>query len=177
MVLPKEGDYIAIQSFKHNGLLHRTWKESMVLKVSEDILIGGNNHTLVTESDRHRWITREPAIIYFHKHYWFNVIAMIRETGVVYYCNLASPYVIDREALKYIDYDLDVKVFANGEKRLLDLNEYEENKRKWHYSKTTDEILKYNVKVLVYWINHQLGPFSKEFIDIWYGRYIELLHK
>lgn len=176
MKLPKEGDYIAIQSFKHNGILHRTWKESMVLKVSEDILIGGNNHTLVTESDHHRWVTREPAIIYFHRRYWFNVIAMIRDTGVVYYCNIASPYVIDREALKYIDYDLDVKVFADGEKRLLDLNEYEENKRRWHYSSTTDKILKHNVKVLVYWINHQLGPFSKEFIDIWYGRYMEMLH-
>lgn len=44
---------------------------------------------------------------------------MIREKGVSYYCNLASPYVLDDEALKYIDYDLDVKVFPDGEKRLL----------------------------------------------------------
>lgn len=41
---------------------------------------------------------------------------MIRENGVSYYCNLASPAVLDKEALKYIDYDLDVKVFPNGEK-------------------------------------------------------------
>lgn len=37
-------------------------------------------------------VTREPAIVYFHKKYWFNVIAMIREKGVSYYCNLASPF-------------------------------------------------------------------------------------
>ena len=41
---------------------------------------------------------------------------MIREEGVSYYCNLASPFVLDNEALKYIDYDLDVKVFKDGEK-------------------------------------------------------------
>ena len=32
-----------------------------------------------------------------------------------YYCNMASPYYLDEEALKYIDYDLDVKVFTDGE--------------------------------------------------------------
>ena len=36
---------------------------------------------------------------------------MIRDNGISYYCNLASPFVLDKEALKYIDYDLDVKVF------------------------------------------------------------------
>ena len=44
---------------------------------------------------------------------------MIRDNGVSYYCNLASPFHIDQEALKYIDYDLDVKVFTNGEKKIV----------------------------------------------------------
>ncbi len=37
-------------------------------------------------------------------------------------------------SIKYIDYDLDVKVFTNGEKRLLDVDEYEA-------SQTADELL------------------------------------
>ena len=49
---------------------------------------------------------------------------MIRQKGISYYCNLASPYVLDKEALKYIDYDLDIKIFPDGEKRLLDVDEY-----------------------------------------------------
>ena len=107
MKLPKEGDFITIQSYKHNGSLHRTWRDTMVLKTTENAIIGVNDHTLVTESDGRRWVTREPAIVYFHKKYWFNIIAMIRENGISYYCNLASPYYLDAEALKYIDYDLD----------------------------------------------------------------------
>ncbi len=55
---------------------------------------------------------------------------MIRDNGTSYYCNLASPYYLDNEALKYIDYDLDVKVFADGEKRLLDVEEYERHKNR-----------------------------------------------
>ena len=124
---PREGDFITIKSYKHDGSLHRTWRDTMVLKTSENALIGCNDHTLVTESDGRRWITREPALVYFHKHYWFNIVTMIRENGVSYYCNLASPAVLDKEALKYIDYDLDVKVFPNGEKRLLDVDEYEDH--------------------------------------------------
>lgn len=171
---PREGEFITIKSYKHDGSLHRTWRDTMVLKTSENALIGLNDHTLVTEADGRRWVTREPALVYFHKHYWFNIVTMIRDNGISYYCNLASPAYLDREALKYIDYDLDVKVFPNGEKRLLDVDEYEEHGAKWHYSTKTDKILKHNVRTLVDWIDHGKGPFSKEYVEIWYNRYLEL---
>ena len=171
---PREGEFITIKSYKHDGSLQRTWRDTMVLKTSENALIGCNDHTLVTESDGRRWVTREPALMYFHKHYWFNIVTMIRDNGVSYYCNLASPVVLDKEALKYIDYDLDVKVFPNGEKRLLDVDEYEEHGKKWSYSPQTDKILKHNVRILVDWINNRKGPFSKEYVEIWYNRYLEL---
>ena len=177
MLVPREGDYVAIQSYKHNGQLHRTWRDTMVLKTSEDALIGVNDHTLVTESDGRRWLTREPAIVYFHRHYWFNVIAMIREGGVSYYCNLASPFTMDQEALKYIDYDLDVKVFPDGEKKLLDVDEYEDHSKLWQYPQSTDRILKRNVEVLVDWIDNGKGPFSQAYVDLWYNRYLQLSHR
>ena len=171
MHIPKEGDYIAIQSYKHDGSLHRIWRDTMVLKESEDTLIGCNDHTLVTEADGRRWVTREPAIVYFHKHYWFNIVAMIRDSGVSYYCNLASPFVLDEQALKYIDYDLDVKVFPNGERHLLDIDEYEAHQRKWHYPLSIDHILKANIRILVDWIKNQKGPFSQAYVELWYQRY------
>ncbi len=171
---PKEGEFITLKSYKHNGSLHRTWRDTMVLKTSENTLIGCNDHTLVTESDGRRWLTREPALVYFHADYWFNIVTMIRDNGISYYCNLASPAVLDKEALKYIDYDLDVKVFPNGEKRLLDVDEYQEFGSRWHYSAETDKILKHNVRTLVDWIDHKKGPFSQEYVEIWYNRYLEL---
>ncbi|KRM06798.1 MAG: DUF402 domain-containing protein [Liquorilactobacillus ghanensis] len=171
---PKEGDFITIKSYKHDGSLHRTWRDTMVLKTSENALIGCNDHTLVTEADGRRWVTREPALVYFHKHYWFNIITMIRDNGISYYCNLASPAVLDREALKYIDYDLDVKVFPSGEKKLLDVDEYQLHGAQWHYSAEIDRILKHNVLTLVDWIENKKGPFSREYVDIWYSRYLEL---
>ena len=177
MRIPKEGEFITIQSYKHDGNLHRTWRDTMVLKTSEHSVIGVNDHTLVTESDGRRWVTREPAIVYFHTKYWFNIIAMIREKGVSYYCNLASPYLLDEEALKYIDYDLDIKVFPDGEKRLLDVDEYEDHRRQMDYPPEIDFILKENVKILVEWINEGKGPFSPEYVELWYERYKQLSRK
>ena len=115
-----------------------------------------------------------PAIVYFHRKYWFNIVAMIRDNGVSYYCNLASPFVLDKEALKYVDYDLDVKVFPDGEKRLLDTDEYELHKAQWQYPADIDFIVKEHVKILVDWINKHQGPFSDEYIDLWYRRYLEI---
>ena len=66
------------------------------------------------------------------------IYSMIRDNGISYYCNLASPYVLDQEALKYIDYDLDVKVFADGEKKLLDVDEYEIHKKEMFFSSKLD---------------------------------------
>lgn len=174
MKQPKEGDYIAIQSYKHNGQFHRTWLETMVLKANEHELIGCNDHTLVIEGDGRRWVTREPAIVYFHQKYWFNVVAMIRDSGISYYCNLASPYVLDKEALKYIDYDLDIKVFTDGERRLLDIDEYAAHSELWDYPEEIDQILRGSVHELLDWIEQKKGPFSPEFVNFWYERYQQL---
>ena len=46
-----------------------------------------------------------------------------------------------------------------------------------HYSDDIDFILKENVKVLVDWINQNKGPFSEEYIKMWYNRYVELRNK
>ena len=102
---------------------------------------------------------------------------MIIENGVSYYCNLASPFLLDYEALKYIYYDLDIKVFPDGEKRLLDVDEYEMHSKMMNYPNDIDFILKENVKILVDWINNGDGPFSEGYIDIWYDRYKQLSRK
>lgn len=174
---PKEGDFITIKSYKHDGSLHRTWHETMVLKVTDNVLIGCNNHTLVTESGGRKWRTREPALVYFHTKYWFNIVAMIRDRGVSYYCNIASPSLIDAEGLKYIDYDLDVKIFPDGEKRLLDIDEYKLHGKKYDYPDELDPILNEHVKILAQWIEDERGPFSEAYVDLWYNRYQQLTGK
>ena len=171
---PTPGSFVHIQSYKHDGSLHRTWCKGFVLEADEKHIVVVTDRAWVIESDGRKWLTREPAVCFFYTDKWFNVISMIRHAGIYYYVNLASPSIYDGEAIRNIDYDLDVKVFPNGEKRLLDVDEYEEHGKKWSYSPQTDKILKHNVRILVDWINNRKGPFSKEYVEIWYNRYLEL---
>lgn len=172
MGIPLEGETIQIQSYKHNGQIHRVWEETIVLKGTKNLVIGGNDRTTVTESDGRTWTTREPAICYFHSQHWFNIIGMLRENGVYYYCNISSPFIFDHEALKYIDYDLDIKVYPDMTYTLLDEDEYEEHRRLMGYPDIIDRILKANVTKLIRWIRQKKGPFAPDFIDNWYDRYL-----
>ena len=172
MLAPEIASTIKIKSYKHNGQLHRVWENNFVLKGTKTIVIGANDKTKVIEGDGRTWITREPAIFYFHAQYWFNIISMMKEDGVHYYCNISSPFVYDKEALKYIDYDLDVKVFPDMTYHLLDEDEYESHKKLMKYPRALDAILNNNMDHLIRWIRQRKGPFSPDFVDTWYERYL-----
>jgi protein associated with RNAse G/E len=135
------GQSIQIQSYKHNHLVHRIWKKSIILEVKDNMIVTANENAMVIESDGRTWKTKEPAICFFFDSFWFNVIAMIKEDGIHYYCNLATPYIIDTEGLKYIDYDLDVKVFPSKKFRILDRNEFEKHKLDMSYGLEIESIV------------------------------------
>jgi protein associated with RNAse G/E len=97
---------------------------------------------------------------------------MIREDGIYYYCNISSPFILEEGALKYIDYDLDIKVFPDMTYTILDEDEYEEHRKKMNYPLVIDRILKYNLENLQNWIRQRKGPFAPDFIDTWYERYL-----
>lgn len=119
-----KGKWIKIQSYKHDGSLHRFWKRNFVLVDNEAWLIVASKRTRVIESNGRIWYTKEPAVSIFSKTMWFNTIAMLKEEGITYYSNIASPTLIDGDVAKYIDYDLDIKRMPNGTLKLLDRNEF-----------------------------------------------------
>ena len=74
--------------------------------------------------------------------------------------------------MRYIDYDLDIKVFPDMTYVLLDKDEYEEHKKLMDYPEVIDKILKANIELLQQMIHQKKGPFEPGFIDKWYERYL-----
>ncbi len=173
-ILPIVGEKADIQAYKHDGSLHRTWRNSYVIEASEDRIVCVTDKTLVIEADGRRWQTREPAIYFLYARKWFNIIAMMRKNGVYYYCNIATPFVSDKEAIKNIDYDLDVKVWPDMSYQILDENEYELHRKKMGYSDTLDRVLHQSMDSLIEMIKRKEEPFDHELIDKYYQRYIIL---
>ena len=145
----KIGDKLQIQCYKHNGKIHRAWDEAVLLDVKKDYLVFGNNRTLVTEAEGNSWRTKEPAIMYYFKDAWFNIIAQLKKDGIYYYCNIATPYIIEDGTIKYIDYDLDLRIFPTGEYKILDQKEYKYHKKKMGYSDELDKVIKMALKELI----------------------------
>src|SRR5690554_4483365 len=162
-----------IISFKHDGELHRVWKNVYKIFGSEDLVIIVNDKVEVIDGDGHKWKTKEPAICYFFRQHWFNIICMIRDDGIYYYCNLSSPYIIDEEGLKYIDYDLDIKLFPDGEMVILDKDEYDFNIENLHYPEEITHIINNHLNILIDLINKSENPFNPEYVKKWYQYYLE----
>ena len=172
----KIGDKIQIHCYKHNGKIHRIWDESVVLEETEDYLICGNYKTKVTENDGRSHRTKEAAIVFFYKHNWFNVIAQFKDFGLFYYCNVASPYVSDENTIKYIDYDLDLRVFPDGGYRVLDKNEYKYHKKIMNYSDDIDLIVNKELDELIKMKNENKGPFDINLLNYYLEKYQKLMN-
>ena len=168
---------IDIISYKHDGDLHRVWQKVTKLYEDEKTVIIINDRADVIDGDGHKWKTREPAVCFFFKDYWFNIISMLRPDDIHYYCNLSSPYIIDQEGIKYIDYDLDIKVFPNGEVLVLDKDEYDFNIKDLHYSKDIIDIITVNLDILFQMIKEKKDPFNSECINDWYKKFLEMNKK
>ncbi len=162
---------IEIISYKHNGELHRVWQYAYIVEETDNKIILVNDRANVIDGDGRRWKTKEPAVCYFYKDYWFNIICMLRNNSIYYYCNLSSPYVFDSEGIKYIDYELDVKVFPSGDRLILDRDEFEFNALDYHYSQDLINIIERQLKVLLNLIDRGEGPFNPQNVMNDFERY------
>ena len=143
------GKKYQIHGYKHDGKIHRAWDEAVLLEIHDDYLIFGNEKTKVTESDGRTWRTKEPAVLYFFYNKWYNIIGQNKRNGIYYYCNMASPFIIEEDTIKYIDYDLDLRVFPDGSFKVLDRGEYKYHKNLMNYPESIDKILKSELTDLI----------------------------
>lgn len=173
----KIGDTLVIHCYKHNGMIYKTWDKAIVLDINKEYMVLGNNKVLVTKSDGRKWYTKEPAIMFFYWNRWFNIIAQLKNQGLFYYCNIASPFIIDNRIIKYIDYDLDVRVFSDGAFKILDRNEYNYHKKIMKYPPEINLIIKRELTSLIEMKKASVNPFNKETIDEYFKKYTKLVNK
>ncbi len=169
-------DSIRIQCYKHNGEIHRDWDKSEVLEETDNYIICYNDRVKVTESDGRKWNTKEPALLFFYKNNWFNIIAQFKNNGIYYYCNIATPYIIEENTIKYIDYDLDLRVFPDDKYKILDEVEYEYHKGLMNYPEDLERVINYELNNLINMYKSKEGPFCKEILNKYMDIYKNIKH-
>ena len=171
------GKRYEIHGYKHDGKIHRSWDEAVLLEIHDDYLIFGNERTKVTESDGRTWRTKEPAVLYFYKNNWYNIIGQYKKNGVYYYCNMASPYIIEENTIKYIDYDLDLRVFPDGSFKVLDRGEYKYHRKIMEYPDIIDKTLKAELTNLINKVRNKEAAFRPGTVDDYYSLYKRLKNR
>ena len=171
------GKKYQIHGYKHNGNIHRSWDEAILLEIHDEYLIFGNEKTKVTESDGRSWRTKEPAVLYFFYKDWYNIIGQYKKNGIYYYCNMASPFIIEEDTIKYIDYDLDLRVFPDGSFKVLDRGEYKYHKKLMNYPDEIDKILKMDLTKLIDMVRKKELIFTKEEVNKYCNLYKEIKNK
>jgi len=172
-----EGRWLDIRCYKHNGSIHRFWDRGLVLENNEDYLVVATKRAKVVENNGRCWFTKEPAVTIFSKKEWWNTICMIKEDGICYYCNIASPTIIDHETIKYIDYDLDAKLFADKVIKVLDEKEYKRHRKQYGYDEDLNKILRYQTNEIVEKMKKNEYPFIDEKIKEYYAFFLSKVSK
>lgn len=170
----KVGDKLTIHCYKHNGKIDRISGEAIVLDETDEYLVCANNKVKLIENDGRSHRTKEIAILFFYKKEWYNILAQLKKYGLFYYCNIASPYIIDGNIIKYIDYDLDLRIFPDGSFKVLDKNEYRYHKITMRYSEEIDIIVQDSLNKLIENKSINAFPFKKEVIEHYYKIYKDI---
>ena len=173
----KADDLLNTYTYKHDGTILRASDEVLVLDVKPDYIVVGSRNAKVLKKGGRFFKTKEPSIMYYYKDRWFNVIGQLKERGLYYYCNIASPYIIEDKAIKNIDYDLDLRVYPDYHYKILDRNEYEYHRKLMKYPESIHQIIHHELNELIGMVEKKEGPFSPGVIDEYYKIYEKKMNK
>ena len=164
-----------VQAYKHDGALHRQWSPAFLVEETDECWVLASKASMVTEADGRKWMTKERAIFILFKKRWMNVIAMFKEDrGICYYVNIASPTINDQGYLRYIDYDLDVKVYPDGAEKTLDEREYDRHITQYGYPKDLSDAIEKSMDQVKQMIEAKEYPFDDKLIENYYHRFLEM---
>lgn len=165
--------WLTVQAYKHDGRLHRQWSPGYCVEETENYWAIASKASLVIEDDGRHWMTKENAVFLLFKNMWMNIICMFKEGGgICYYANIASPTIFDEGYLRYIDYDLDLKLYPDHVIKALDENEFENNIVRYGYSPELVDAIRHSFNEIRSLMTAGKFPFSDEAIRALYARFL-----
>ncbi len=151
-----------INSRKFDGKIHRSWECELLEETDSFLLFVGE----FSEEVHHPklGIIRCGTISY--EYYWlnrmYNVFRFNEPDGSLrnYYCNINLPPTFENGVLDFVDLDIDILVWRDFSLEILDLDEFEENAKKFGYSKSLKRQIRQAFDELKMIINARKFPFD-----------------
>ncbi len=143
-----------IHGYKKNGWLYRTWEFPKILEINDEYICVYIKDSIVKNSEKfskRNFLSKnqKDSFWFFVKDKWFNIVATIYNEKVSYYINLSSPFIFEEEAIKYIDFDIDIRMDHMGNMKLLDEKEFDMHKIEFNYGKKLSNIIEIESKKIL----------------------------
>lgn len=135
---------VSIHAYKYDGCLYRTFEFPKIIYIDRKIIVLSLNKSRIISQGKNKKFyhsngNKDSFWIMF-KDEWYNLIITFchKKNKVIYYFNIASPFIFEDETIKYIDLDLDVRLIFNKKRQSLiikelDQNEFEKNSTTMFY--------------------------------------------
>ncbi|QJG66893.1 DUF402 domain-containing protein [Mycoplasma phocoenae] len=166
------GDFIDVQCYKYNGHLYRQYDGVKIIDITDKYVIALMLKTKVAEENTN-WVVSEPTLFLFSKHHYYNATILLRDNQKFVYINLATPFFVDNNKIKYIDLDLDIKTYKEHEFTVIDWTDLRENFINMKYPMELVYKIYEELDFLYLMYNSREEIFNDAFID----RYINILRK
>jgi hypothetical protein len=91
----------------------------------------------------------------------YNVFINYHDNGTVdnFYCNVSMPPHVEADVIRWVDLDLDVKVFADGTARILDEDEFILHSTLYAYPDDVQREARAAVDQILDMARQRIGPF------------------
>ena len=81
------------------------------------------------------WVVSEPILFFFARNKFYNASITLNKSKENYiYINLASPFYIENEVIKYIDFDIDIKSYDDKDFSVIDWQDFKNSISQYNYS-------------------------------------------
>ncbi len=164
MPSPPIGRAIHVVSTKYDGSVHWEFDSFYIAELGSLLITTNFAGQELTTSDG-PWTTPFDTRNHFWSDRWYNIMRCDRPRagGLEYwYCNVTTPAQYDGETVRYIDLDLDVRVFADGTLEVLDEDEFLEHSARMGYPRDVIEQARRAVDELVALARSGQFPFEQK---------------
>lgn len=156
-------ELVTVRVLKYDGAEYRHWNASIAHREGSLILLNAEFEIDVSHHLLGHIASGTRTVEYYWLDRWYNIFRFLTDDDQtrLYYCNINTPPNLEKGVVTYIDLDIDILVQPDLSYQVLDLEEFEENAKRYGYS---DEVRKHAhaaVSELVSLIESRHFPFGE----------------
>lgn len=164
----ENAERITVQVLKYDGTEHRRWSARVSQREGPLIILDAEFDEDVEHDVLGSISCGTQTIEYYWLDRWYNIFRFLDHKGEtrLWYCNVNTPPSITDHMLTYIDLDIDVLVQPDFSYAVLDLDDFEDNAKRFSYSDDTRRQALDALKELQEMITGRYFPFGDRSAEI-----------